>query len=109
MAQDPAITQARFDTFDANHPEVWHYFVQFAKQLLDAGQTRGSAEQIIQRIRWEIDVNKKRDEGFKINNYFRSYYAKKLKATDPQFATFFETRTRRKVVYPMEVLPGAIA
>lgn len=86
----------RFEAFHAAHPEVYRLFAQLAGQLLAAGHGRGSAEQIVQRIRWEFAVNEPRHAGFKINDHFRALYARKLAAEDPRFADFFEFRRRRR-------------
>lgn len=83
----------RFAEFDTLHPEVFALFRQFALQLLNRGRSRGSADQIIQRIRWETSANSQREEGdFKINDHFSSRYARKLKNEDARFAEFFEFR-----------------
>ncbi len=85
-----------FAAFDAEHPEVYRLFLRFARELIAAGRTRGSAEQVVQRIRWETSVNPGRDGGgFKLNNWFRSRYARKLAAEYPEeFGQFFEFRER---------------
>lgn len=91
---DPTI-QERFEEFHAAHPDVYSQFKRFALQLLAAGRKRGSAEQIIQRIRWETAINPTRDDGFKINDHFRSRYARKLAGEDERFKEFFEFRQLR--------------
>jgi hypothetical protein len=83
--------QTRFEEFDAAHPEVWTYFVRFANELL-ARSERGSADQIMQRIRWETTVNPDRDGGLKLNDHFSSRYARKLAAQDVRFQHFFSFR-----------------
>ena len=83
----------RFEEFHVEHPEVFRMFSEFASQLLAAGHRRGSAEQIIQRIRWQTSMNPGRDGGFKINDHFRRRYAWMLAAADPRFGEFFEFRT----------------
>jgi len=86
----------RFAEFDAAHPEVYAMFRQFALELLAAGRDRGSAEQIIQRIRWETNI--RADRGgcdLKINDHFRTMYARKLAGADERFRSFFEFRQRR--------------
>jgi hypothetical protein len=84
--------QTRFEEFDREHPEVWAYFVRFANELL-ARSERGSADQIMQRIRWETTVNPERDGGLKLNDHFSSRYARKLAKEDRRFETFFSFRT----------------
>jgi len=81
----------RFAEFDAAHPEMWRLYVGFAFDL-KARKDRGSSEQIIQRIRWECDVNPEHDGGFKVSNIWRKRYAKKMVAEYPQFDGFFQFR-----------------
>lgn len=87
--------QERFAEFDAQHPEVYRMFRRFAEELLESGCEHGSAEQIVQRIRWEMSLNREGDSGFRFNNWFRAHYARKLAAEDARFADFFEFRSRR--------------
>jgi hypothetical protein len=89
---DDATIDARFAEFDEAHPEVWKAFVGFANDLINAGYTHGSAEMIYQRIRWETALNAERDGGWKLNDHFRSRYARKLAAADSRFSEFFEFR-----------------
>lgn len=87
--------EQRFAEFDAQHPEVYRLFVELAVRLLKAGHAHGSADQIIQRIRWESMVNPNRDGGWKINDQFSALYSRKLAAEDARFRHFFEFRQRR--------------
>lgn len=85
---------AKFAEYHAAHPEVYRHFRKFAFELWNAGRRRGSAQQIIERIRWETSVNPNRDGGLKINNWFRTHYAKMLVENEPVFDGFFEFRSR---------------
>jgi hypothetical protein len=86
----------RFAEFDRQHPEVYELFRKFAYELSYAGRDRGSADQIVQRIRWETNVRADRpDHELKINDHFTALYARKLAAEDGRFKTFFEFRVRR--------------
>lgn len=89
----PRTLDARFLEFDRAHPEVYRLFVRFAEQLLAAGHRRGSAEQLMQRIRWETAVNPERDGGWKLNDHYRARYARKLAAEDARFENWFEFRS----------------
>lgn len=84
--------QERFEQFDAEHPEVWRWFVHFANELLAKGVRHSSADMILHRVRFETAANRERDGGFKINDHFTSRYARKLIDADPRFAQFFELR-----------------
>jgi hypothetical protein len=81
---------ARFAQFHAEHPEVYAAFRRFAGELVDHGHTRGSADAILHRVRWETALGSR--EGFKINNDFAACYARLLAQDDARFSGFFEFR-----------------
>ena len=82
----------RFFDYIARVPIAWTLYRRFANELYQAGRTRGSSEHIIQRIRWETDVNPNLYQGFKISNNHRRRFALLLAETDPRFANFFRFR-----------------
>lgn len=89
MSHSTDILDRQFEEFDGSHPEIWGLYVKFAKELR-RHKTRGSSEQVIQRLRWETNVNPKLDMGYKIRNAFRKRYAEKLARLFPkQFGEFF--------------------
>lgn len=85
-------TKVAFDRFDAENPFVWDLFQQFALEAIYAGRKRLSVSLIIERIRWETTVVRSDPDGFKINNNFRAYYARKFHRQYPAFSSFFTTR-----------------
>lgn len=94
MVKSRLSPEERFVAFDAANPDVFTLFRQFADEAKRAGRTRFSADAIIQRIRWFVNVETTGDE-FKINDNFSAYYARKLIAEDASFRGFFELRTTR--------------
>jgi hypothetical protein len=87
--------QERFEKYDAENPQIFALFARFARELYDAGIRRYSAEGIIQRIRWHYDVNVRKDQYRKINDHFRSRFARKLMNLEPWAKGFFELRRLR--------------
>lgn len=81
----------RFAEFHAANPQVFELFEQFARELRDAGLQKGSAELIVQRIRWHAALVT-RGDSFKINDHYRARYARLLVETCPEFAGWFEFR-----------------
>lgn len=81
-----------FDQFDAENPEVWNLFVRFALELIKAGRTRLSASLVIERIRWETAVATRSENGFKINNNYTAYYARKFNENFPDCGASFALR-----------------
>lgn len=84
-----------FTRFHFRHPEAYDLFERFALQLLHAGRRHGSAEQIVQRIRWETAINPTHDGGYKLNNHYRRRYAVLLAQNDARFEGFFRFRKQR--------------
>lgn len=88
--------QERFEEFHAAHPEVYEEFRAIAQQLYDQGWRHYGAGTIYEVLRFHADTADGRDaEPFKLNNTFRSRYARKLMEEYPHFQGFFETRRLR--------------
>ena len=76
---------------------MWRLFVEFALLAKARGRTRYSARAIMQRIRWEREVEQEAAEPFKISNLWSSRYARKLVNADPEtWAGFFELRQTKE-------------
>ena len=86
-----------FAEFHAAHPEVYREFRRACEQLLAAGVEHYGAGAIFEVLRFHSAINRARDGGFKLNNNFRSRYARLLMTEDPRFREFFETRKLRSV------------
>ena len=83
-----------FAKFHLANPQVWEMYKVLAMKRYKAGYRRGSSEQMIQVIRWEMDLAVFSVDGFRINNNFRKRYALKLATLCPEFRTFFEFRPK---------------
>jgi len=96
LGRDRRSIAERFGEFDAQHPEVYRLFRDLAVELWEAGHRHGSAEEIVQAIRWRHRINPKCEGGgLKLNDNFRTMYARKLAREDARFAGFFAFRQRR--------------
>jgi hypothetical protein len=80
-----------FWEYHAANPHVWDLLVKYAKQIKSAGLRRYGVGAIFERIRWHLNVETKGDE-FKLNNNYRSCYARLLVLRHPEFKDFFSTR-----------------
>lgn len=86
--------QADIDAFRKYHADnkwIWAEFRRFAEQMLTSGRTEYGAKSIMERIRWEFELNNPGKE-FKINNDFTALYARTLAYNDRRFRDFFEFR-----------------
>lgn len=86
----------RFADFHAANPGVYTELVDMARQLQVRGYTRIGIELIWSAFRWNRMMRTTADEyGFKLNDHFRSRYARLIMATEPDLADFFNTRALR--------------
>ena len=84
-----------FKAFHMEHPEVYHLFNQFTRELMISGAKHGSAKLVMERIRWEHWVGGKRDP-VKINNNYSSRYARRWELYNPEHKGFFRMRKLRE-------------
>jgi hypothetical protein len=86
--------KTQFDKFDAENPHVWDLFVDFTKKAVGAGMKKLSVALIIERIRWECNVETTGDR-FKISNNHSAYYARKFHSKFPELGQVFTTHPVR--------------
>lgn len=88
--------QEQFEAFDRAHPDIYAQFKEIAETVREK---RGhfSARAIIEIIRWErlTSNDAAHDDGFKINDRYLPYFARKLVQEDPSFDGFFAFRRLR--------------
>ncbi len=81
----------KFWIYHKENPHVFELFVKYAIQLRKTGRRHYSAQAIIERIRWHVEVETMGDE-FKMNNNYGGCYARLLVVTHPEFDGFFQFR-----------------
>ena len=82
----------RFEAFDAEHPEVWEMFERLTFDVIRAGRSRFSAKVVFGRMRWDTALRADDGNGWKLNDHFTAYYARKFMERHPAHDGFFETR-----------------
>lgn len=87
----------KFLDFHTKYPTVYRLFEKFALQLIQAGHKKMGSKMIMERIRWEVFVDAKDKDGFKINNNFTAYYSRMFIKNNPQYKDYFEFREIRKM------------
>jgi hypothetical protein len=95
------LSKREFEQYDAANPEVWAYFETFA---LEAAHCREhfSADAVLHRVRWETAIIGG-DDGFKCNNNWTAFYARKFEEKYPQHAGFFRTRRQKSLTEETDV------
>lgn len=91
---DPSI-QARFEAFHALHPWVLEALERLTSECLRRGFTRVGIGMLFEVLRWEYGRVTSGDEEFRLNNDYRSRYARLLIARHPEWAAVFELRALR--------------
>lgn len=79
-----------FFSYHTENPQIFELFKHFAKEARQRWAHFG-AKAIIERMRWETNLNT-HDGQFKLNNNFPACYARLLISEDPSFKDFFEIR-----------------
>ena len=88
---DDAIQRA-FEKFHHEHPQVYRKLRELAFQVLQHGYEHYGIGALWERMRWHFAFEVKEAEVFKLNNNYRSRYARLLMAQEPELKDFFETR-----------------
>jgi len=78
--------------FHLDNPAVWTLFDRFTRSRISRGFRHYSVNAIFERIRWETDQSA--DGGFKLNNNYRAFYARRWMKLNPDYDGFFRTRVQ---------------
>ena len=90
--------QSRFEAFDKANPRIYEYVKRFALEAKHSGRPHFGIAAIIERARWELAISVVKtsfDDDWKINNDYRSRYARRLMSEVPELAGFFRVRDLR--------------
>jgi hypothetical protein len=93
-APSPVDLQARFEAFHAENPHVYAVLVRLAREARAVGHERVGIATLFEVARWQISMSTS-DPDFKLNNSFRSRYARLIMEQEPDLAGIFETRELR--------------
>lgn len=85
--------QERFADFHARHPEVYAAIVRFAREVQSRGHHKFGIAFIWERARWYLAIEKSED--YKLNNNYRSRYARLVMEREQDLDGFFDTRELR--------------
>lgn len=83
--------QAAFEAFHEENPQVYQLLVGLAREGVQAGRNRLGIGNLFEVLRWKMNLRTTGDD-FKLNNNFRSRYARMIMAQEPDLADVFETR-----------------
>jgi hypothetical protein len=85
----------QFERFDAENPHVYEELMRLVLNAYDAGHRRIGIAMVYETMRYNILMRTLARDGFKLNNNYKAYYARKLIADFPQLDGVIETRELR--------------
>lgn len=84
-----------FAEFHRENPRVYDVLVRLARSAHDRGKQRIGIGLLWERMRWELWIETAGAEDYKLNNNFRSRYARLIMDREPDLSDMFETRRLR--------------
>lgn len=90
-SEGPLSLDERFARFHANNPQVADRLREIAVDMVAHGAKRIGIGMVYEIARWS-SMRTRRDEGWLLDNSFRSRYARLLADADPRLAGVFEFR-----------------
>jgi hypothetical protein len=90
-------SEEKFNRYDELNPEIWKEFEKIALNLITKyNRKRYSAYAIMEIIRYHTVISgASGDDEFKVNNDYRSWYARKFVNVHPEHKGFFELRSKQ--------------
>lgn len=88
----PSVLFQRFVRFHQDNPRVLALLLRFADELIAAGRPRFGIAALWERMRWFVAIETRSDVGLKLNNSYRSFYARLLLLLRPALVGVLETR-----------------
>ena len=85
--------QERFEQFDRLNPHVYKILISLARQMRQSHPSRRiGIGMLFEVLRWNYLINTTGDD-FKLNNNYRSRYARMIEAREPDLRGAFEMRS----------------
>lgn len=84
-----------FAIFHTKHPEVYINLVKLARDLKARGHAKGGIGMLWEVLRWQWFMTRDADEDFKLNNNYRSHYARFIMDNEADLKGFFDLRELR--------------
>lgn len=95
MRNKPKIRPAKltldFLAFHRDNPQIYELFVRFASEVA-RNRSRFGSRAILERIRWETNINSNH-ETLKIPNAYSAYYSRLFEIDHPRFDGMFQHNT----------------
>lgn len=97
-AEDRSI-EARFRSFHAAHPEVYVQLCRLARRLVRRGYTHLGIGMLWETMRYRtmLGAAVPEEDEYRLNNIYRSRYARLIMQQEPDLAGMFELRELRSL------------
>lgn len=95
--EQPGTIAERFVTFHETNPDVYAALVAHTRELVELGHQRVGIGMLWEVLRWSHMRTGDPTSDFKLNNDYRSHYARLIMDQEPDLADVFETRRLRAV------------
>ena len=92
IVERPLTAEERFLKFHSENVGVYVELRKLALELVEAGHDHFAVATIYEVLRWRHFMRTKDDSGWKLNNSYRSRYARMLAENEPRLANVFEMR-----------------
>lgn len=90
---DQETIEDKFYEFHFQNPHVYDQLARLSREWMSHGHARLGIATLFEKLRWEWHIAGLKDsEGYKLNNNFRSLYARLLMTQEPDLAGLFEIR-----------------
>ena len=87
--------QERFDRFHAANPWVLRRLIELAEEAREHGATRVGVGHLFEVLRWRHRMATHDDAAWKLNNDYRSRYARLIQEQRPDLGQLIELRRLR--------------
>ncbi len=90
----PETLQERFEDYHRRNPQVYAELLRLAMEAKARGLERIGIATLYETVRWELAIRaaEKNDAGPRMNNDYRSRYARLIMDNEPDLREFFEVR-----------------
>lgn len=90
-----ASIDSRFAEFNQQNPQVYWELVRLAREWKKAGKTKIGIRMLWEVMRWNLSLQTKSEDDFKLNDHFTSRYVRLIMTHEKDLAGMFEIRTLR--------------
>jgi hypothetical protein len=86
----------RFEQFHQNNPQVYSALKSMTLEMINRGRRQIGIGMLFEVLRWNYYMaTNDPNSDFKLNNNYRSHYARLLIAENPEWANMFQLREMR--------------